>query len=144
MKYQDRKVLPHEIPSWVPSGSNYFITICCDPSGKNQLCHKDTADSLLATVDHYQQLQKWWVHLFLLMPDHLHAIISFSKEEGMRKTVGQWKRYASGSFGIQWQRGFFDHRLRSDESFDEKAFYIRQNPVRAGLVADSKDWTYCR
>jgi len=37
--------------------------------------------------------------------------------------------------GIKWQRDFFEHRLRSDESWREKADYILANPVRKGLVA---------
>ena len=34
-----------------------------------------------------------------------------------------------------WQKGFFDHVLRSQESAGEKWKYVRENPVRAGLVA---------
>jgi len=39
-----------------------------------------------------------------------------------------------------WQRGFFDHLLRSEESYSEKWNYVRNNPVRAGLVASGDDW----
>jgi REP element-mobilizing transposase RayT len=41
-----------------------------------------------------------------------------------------------------WQRGFFDHLLRSEESYEEKRDYVLNNPVRAGLVEKSKDWNY--
>src|SRR2546430_9618285 len=41
-----------------------------------------------------------------------------------------------------WQKGFFDHLLRSQESAGEKWKYVRENPVRAGLVAHSNEWTY--
>ena len=41
-----------------------------------------------------------------------------------------------------WQAGFFDHLLRSSESYAEKWEYVRQNPVRAGLVAHWDDWSY--
>ena len=33
-----------------------------------------------------------------------------------------------------WQPGFFDHLLRNDESYSQKWEYVRENPVRAGLV----------
>jgi len=36
----------------------------------------------------------------------------------------------------------FDRLLRSDESLSAKWEYIRQNPVRAGLVADPDEWPY--
>ena len=41
-----------------------------------------------------------------------------------------------------WQREFFDHVLRSAESYSEKWNYIRDNPVRAGLVRSADDWSY--
>jgi hypothetical protein len=44
--------------------------------------------------------------------------------------------------GIEWQRDFFEHRLRSDESWREKANYILANPVRKGLVAEISQWPY--
>ena len=42
----------------------------------------------------------------------------------------------------QWQAGSFDRLLRSDESTEEKWQYIRENPVRAGLVENWRDWPY--
>jgi hypothetical protein len=41
-----------------------------------------------------------------------------------------------------WQRGVFDHVLRSDESYAQKWEYVRENPVRARLVANAGDWPY--
>ena len=76
------------------------------------------------------------------MPDHVHALISFPLEQGMSKTVTGWKKFTAGNFKIEWQRDFFDHRLRNNESFEEKAIYIRKNPVRARLVEKPEDWPY--
>jgi REP element-mobilizing transposase RayT len=76
------------------------------------------------------------------MPDHLHMLARLGSEIGMKKVVQSWKRYTARQFAVKWQRDFFDHRLRSDEGFDEKAMYILNNPVRAGLVARSEDWPY--
>jgi REP element-mobilizing transposase RayT len=56
--------------------------------------------------------------------------------------VERWKRYAARKAQVTWQRDFFDHRLRHDESFIEKASYIRLNPVRAGLTVRTEDWPY--
>lgn len=63
----------------------------------------------------------------------------------MRTVVTQWKSYTAktlGAAGVRWQRGFFDHRLRCDESLDAKSSYIRTNPVRAGLVARAEEWPW--
>jgi REP element-mobilizing transposase RayT len=137
-----RKTLPHDMPSWVADGADYFVTICTQVRGKNQLCSPDVADRIRAGFSAYQQAERWHAHLVLLMPDHLHAIISFSREPGIKKSVSAWKQYLARASGIRWQRDFFEHRLRSTEEFFEKASYIRQNPVRAGLVSSAEDWLY--
>ncbi len=41
-----------------------------------------------------------------------------------------------------WQREFFDHVLRSEESYDAKQQYVMANPVRVGLVLGPEDWPY--
>src|ERR1051325_7311516 len=110
----------------------FFITICCKPRGLNQLCHVDTAEQIFASARHYHELHHWSVPLLLLMPDHLHMLANFSGDIGMRRVVTNWKRYLATNVGIHWQRDFFDHRLRCDESETDKADYILQNPVRAG------------
>src|SRR6266542_5575318 len=57
-------------------------------------------------------------------------------------TVRDYKRITAKMAGVQWQRNFFDHRLRHDESLAEKFAYICQNPMRAGLVHNEQDWPY--
>jgi len=138
----ERKKLPHGIPPWVESGAIYFITICTEPRSINQLCTPEAAAWIRESFEFREQRGDWWVHLLLLMPDHLHAIMSFAQEPGMTRALTQWKRYAAREHGIQWQRDFFEHRLRDSDNRVEKAHYIRMNPVRAGLVAKPEDWPY--
>ena len=76
------------------------------------------------------------------MPDHLHALLAFPAEHRMEKILRDWKRFTAKQAHIDWQDGFFDHRLRNDESFEEKAHYIRMNPVRAGLASSFTDWPF--
>ena len=76
------------------------------------------------------------------MPDHVHALVAFPKVESLLSVVRVWKGYQAKRLGIEWQVGFFDHRIRSNESASEKRAYILMNPVRAGLVARAEDWPY--
>ncbi len=76
------------------------------------------------------------------MPDHLHALVSFPQHTEMGAVIAEWKKFAARSWNLRWQEGFFDHRLRSDESARQKEEYIRQNPVRAGVVDKPEDWPY--
>jgi putative transposase len=41
-----------------------------------------------------------------------------------------------------WQKGFFDHVMRSEESYSEKWLYVAENPVRKKLSARPEDWPY--
>ncbi|MEM6911815.1 MAG: hypothetical protein AAF555_09565 [Verrucomicrobiota bacterium] len=137
-----RKKLPHEIPSWVQPGSAYFLTINATPRGQTQLTESEKSHQVFQSATHHQEAGKWHLHLLLLMPDHLHAIATFHEDISITNFIRSWKGYLAKTAGIQWQTGFFDHRLRSDASFLEKAEYIRQNPVRAGLVESSEDWPH--
>ena len=137
-----RKTLPHGVPSWAEDGAEYFITICCNEKGHNQLCHDTIFNLIKESLQFRQDRGEFWVHLLLLMPDHLHAIMSFSPEVQMKRSISQWKRYISTHSRVVWQRDFFDHRLRQDESYVEKAHYIRMNPVRAGLIDSPEDWKF--
>ena len=76
------------------------------------------------------------------MPDHLHALIGIDGRDSLSQLIRDYKRITAKLAGVRWQRNFFDHRLRHDESLAEKFAYICQNPVRANLVHDEKDWPY--
>jgi REP element-mobilizing transposase RayT len=101
-----------------------------------------TFDAIADAFDHYARNQPIWPHLILAMPDHLHALLSFPASVRMDKAPRDWKRFIAKRCGVTWPDGFFDHRLRTDESFDEKVHYIRQNPVRAGLVEQASSWPW--
>ena len=138
-----RKLFRHDLPPWVdPDAADFFLTINCQHRGTNQLCLPSVAEALLQSARFYHEQRKWLPFMFLLMPDHLHMIVAFNREHDLEKTVSAWKRYTSRQHGIVWQRGFFEHRLRRDESWEEKAKYILHNPVRAGLIQDGEKWPY--
>ena len=138
-----RKLLPHQPPLWIyPNSAVFFITICCLPPGLNQLCKPAIAPALFDSVEFRQQRGDWWVQLWLLMPDHLHGLVVFPSDKEMAQVIPQWKELTAKRLGICWQRNFFDHRLRQEESWRAKADYILQNPVRRGFVKKAEDWPY--
>jgi putative transposase len=138
-----RRSLPHDPPAFIEtSDAIFFVTICCVPKGTNQLCKIEIAKPVFDSIRSYYDQHRWAVPLIVLMPDHLHMLVRFDSEADMKKIVRNWKRYSATQIGIRWQRDFFDHRLRTDETFAETADYIQQNPVRAGLVQLGQDWPY--
>ena len=81
-------------------------------------------------------------HAFVVMPDHLHWLMSLGEGTGLSTSVGQVKgesaRRINELLGRTsqpvWQRGFHDHALRKEEDMREIARYVVANPLRAGLV----------
>ena len=134
--------LYHRIPSWVSSGSSFHIRIRTDPSNHPVLTNPILAQFLLDSARFYHHPQRWFLHLIVLMPDHLHGIISFSTSPGMSKIIAFWKAYAARTLGVRWQRNYFDHRLRDEAEFAEKSSCIRMNPVRAGLCKNPDGWPW--
>jgi putative transposase len=90
-----------------------------------------------------------WLGAYVLMRDHLHAFVVIDDE---RMNLSRWiksvKNALSKTLRIQnipaphWQKGFFDHVLHSGDSYAEKWHYVRDNPVRAGLVNRWDEWRF--
>jgi REP element-mobilizing transposase RayT len=145
-----RRVFPrrlhHEVPSWVESGSLFHIRIGHDREKKQTLLIDPLlAPALLDSAKFYEAKQHWHITLFLLMPDHVHALLSFAPGEIMSEVIRNWKRFHTRKHSIVWQDGYFDHRVRNDERGEELAIkmdYIRRNPVAAGLCAKAEDWLW--
>ena len=137
-----RAKLPHSRPSWLTENPWYFITINCAQRGANQLCLPQIGDAILASIAFNHQRQAWFCRFAILMPDHLHAILAFPHDPGLTITIARWKHYIAAKQKIQWQRDFFDHRLRNEAELEEKSDYIKMNPVRRGLCQKPEDWPH--
>jgi len=70
------------------------------------------------------------------------AGLTLSEWIGALKTVVGKELLRDGIQKPHWQEGFFDHVLRSAESYAQKWEYVRMNPVRAGLCQKPEEWPY--
>ena len=96
------------------------------------------------------------LHAVVVMPDHVHLLLTpmrnaegwpFPLKDILKLIKGPSARSVNllnRTRGALWQDESFDHVLRSNESFDEKLKYIRQNPVRRGLttVSEQYEWLW--
>jgi len=90
------------------------------------------------------------VHDFVVMPDHVHLLITVASDMPVEKAVQVIKGNFSyrlkkklGYAGEVWQRGFSDVRIEDRESFLRHREYIAQNPVKRGLADAPGEYPYC-
>jgi REP element-mobilizing transposase RayT len=132
----------HQPPAWVDLDSLFFITVCCRQRGISSLNNPLAFNCMVEACEFYIRSNLWSVEMLLAMPDHWHALIRFQHVENMEAIIRNWKRYVAKRTEIVWQDGFFEHRLRSRQSANEKWHYIHLNPIRKGLVAEPHIWPY--
>jgi len=119
-----------------------FVTICT--KDRKPWLAQSTVHQALVKIWHTSTA--WLVGRYVLMPDHLHF---FCAPYDSTVRLGQWIAYWKAAFtrmripgtGL-WQRGYWDRRLRKQESYSEKWAYVRENPVRKGLCHTPDQWPY--
>jgi putative transposase len=125
----------------------YFVTFCTHE--RQRFLAKDevhTAFALFAkrAKDNFNVA----VGRYVIMPDHGHLFVRGDYNFRLGPWIGALKQALaraatlSRAKGQIWEEGFFDHVLRSNESYSQKWNYVRENPVRAGLVKSAADWPY--
>ena len=131
--------LHHTVPDWVEPGAIFHIRIALERKMRQPtLISSPIGESLIESAKFYDRKERWYITAFLLMPDHIHALLSFPRDKAMSRVIGDRKHFQTRQHRIVWQEGYFDHRLRDDERGEQlsaKIDYIRQNPVAAGLCA---------
>jgi putative transposase len=134
---------PPRIPVWLPEEHEvvYFVTVCVEDRKPVLANH-----AALQALEHaIAKLANWWVYAALLMPDHLHLIAAPVERDlpvgNLSAAIKRWMRKELNA-DWKWQAGCFDRLLRSDESAQMKWEYMRENPVRAGLVKRWGEWPY--
>jgi REP element-mobilizing transposase RayT len=132
----------------------YFVTTCTK-NRQRLLAREEIAEILIAEWRTAHDRHGWAVGRYVIMPDHVHFFCRPERDaKGLSQFVTLWKSYTSRQVNrlseprsapaatTLWQREFFDHVLRSSESYSDKWNYVRENPVRAGLVSSADDWRY--
>ena len=85
---------------------------------------------------------------YTILPDHVHLFVRGGPNFAPTKWVGGLKRSmgklirAGQPHEDLWQPGCFDRLVRHGESYEAKWAYVRENPVRAGLVRSADDWPF--
>ena len=99
---------------------------------------------LIEVMFDYRAQGKYLLHEFVIMPDHIHAMITPSPKISLERAM----QFIKGAFSFRlrkvekievWQESFTNHRIRDAADYGRHCEYIRLNPVRARLVVNARD-----
>ncbi len=127
----------------------FFITVCTQRR-RACLSNASSAAILVEAFREAEQQHGWSVGRYVVMPDHVHFFCTPCADEAktLSRFVGFWKRGTAATIrgsclpDFAWQAEFFDHLMRSGESYEQKWERVRANPVRAGLVDTPEEWPF--
>ena len=86
--------------------------------------------------------------IYCFMPDHLHLIcMGYEDRSDVLSGAGDFKQItgywlSSRHLNLEWQDSFYDRIIRRPEELGQKVRYVLENPVRAGLVAEWRDYPF--
>jgi putative transposase len=115
-------------------------------------------------LDRIRIQKKFLVLGFVVMPEHIHLLVSEPEESSLSAALQILKQEVArillkkpkkrvpgqlmlGFAGLEkerhlWQRRFYDFNVWSESKFNEKLNYMHANPVKRGLVLHPKDWPW--
>ena len=119
-----------------------FLTVCT-AKRVPWLANPDAHRYLLAV---WHEAQAWLIGNYVLMPDHLHLFCApHDLAMPLNRWVSYWKRLftqRAHNSNWTWQSLHWDTRLRRSENYTQKWHYVRENPIRKGLVQNADEWPF--
>ncbi len=128
--------------------AEYFLTLCTHEKISG-LTHPPLAPIIRDQWQHLEAQNHWHVRTAVIMPDHIHMLITLGENSELPSIIRLFKGRLAASLRqneMQWQRGYFDHRLRPDDDQLPLFLYIYLNPYRANLIQRGQVYAhyYCQ
>lgn len=132
-----------------PFGEGYplFITTTCFEK-RPYLSEPEKANICLKMIDKLRGRGVWWISEFVIMPDHVHLIISPQKSVGY--CLQEFKKSTARLINICdhirdrkiWMEEYYERVIRDDREYSETLDYIWYNPVKKGIVLHPEDFPF--
>jgi putative transposase len=111
----------------------------------------EKAAIVAGVLRHFDQ-SRYLLHAWVIMPNHVHLLLTLGESESLARIVASWKRFSAVKIhqqtqnaGPLWQKDYFDRIIRDWDHFVNVARYIRRNPLKAKLregefLLEEADW----
>jgi putative transposase len=140
-------------------GALHFVTF--STYQRRRFLAADRANKIvLENLEELLHAQKGKCSGFVIMPNHVHAILFGDENFNMSRFLQLWKKtssYRVAQFYREhmkhyselcpkgcpvWQARFYDSNIYTDEELNLRLDYIHTNPVAAGLVDFAAEWLW--
>jgi REP-associated tyrosine transposase len=143
--------MPSNLKRYHQSGHSHFITFTC----YHRLPYLQDIDArghFISALERVRVRYGIRVYGFVVMPEHVHLLISESERATVATAIQALKisssKRAAESRGSDrrrtpfWQKRYYDRNIRDYEEFAEKLRYLHRNPIKRGLVENPADWKW--
>jgi len=130
------------------SGCTYFVTTKAARNIALFQVH-EIAEIVIAKLLHYRMAGAYRLHEFVLMPNHLHLLLTPADATTLEKAMQLIKGGSSHEIHQKrasrmeiWQAGFHEATIRDTADYLSRVRYIHVNPVAAGFVDRAEEWRW--
>ncbi|MBU4193596.1 MAG: transposase [Actinobacteria bacterium] len=106
------------------------------------------ASEVVSIILKGRSLLHYWLLAFAVMPDHIHVVMK-PRNKTLHQGIGSLKGTAArvinrkyNNEGKLWQRGYFARPIVSDDLLTREIWYVENNPIRSGLVANQHEYPF--
>jgi putative transposase len=128
-----------------PQEIRTFFTTSVTANRRRIFQTERNAELLLRILHDNRQKDRFQLHAFVIMPDHIHLLLTPAENVSIEKAM----QYIKGGFSFQlkgpfdvWERSFKEHRIKDKQDYTHHLHYIEQNPVRANLSPTPEQFPY--
>ena len=133
------------MPLPAPQELRTYFTTAVTANRRRLFQVEANANLLIETLFNYRAQNRFQLHAFVVMPDHLHLLLTpapdISLEKAMQFVKGGFSYRLKSKFEV-WERSFNETQIRDSKKFDTCATYTELNPVRAGLAGTPESYPY--
>ena len=137
--------MPSRLKRYQTVGHDHFITFSCH----RRLPHLNSDSARIVfeqTLEKLRRQHQFFVFGYVLMPEHVHLLLSEPKLHTLATTLsvlkGETSKLLKGDRSQFWQTRYYDFNVLTHRKHVEKLRYLHRNPVERGLVGKPEDWPW--
>jgi putative transposase len=137
--------MPSRLKRYQTEGHHHFLTFSCYRR-LPYLNDDHSRIAFLTTLERLRQRHQFQLFAYVLMPEHVHLLLSEPKLHPLATTIsvlkGETSKLLKATRTQFWQTRYYDFNVFTHPKFVEKLRYIHRNPVARGLVDRPEDWPW--